>query len=315
VSPTAPPSISIVLPVYNGEHYLRRCLDSVFAQTHREFELVAADDGSSDGSAALLASSADPRLRVLPAIGWRGLFGNLNRLIGEARAPIVKILCQDDELTPDCLAEVTRFFGKHPEVGMLFHKTVVVDAGGATLREDSTEDLPDTLPPRLAQQHFFFHGCIPGNLSTVAFRASAFVEAGGFDASFEVSGDYDLWVRLCGKRPLGVLQRRLLRLRLHAGQLSRARASGVRFIRENRRIRRTIAAGLSPELRERANRFEKKRHCVLDWHYAVRAALALRPAEFARVVCALGLGDAFWGMWFWLVTLNNRRRPAPPFDL
>ena len=61
------PLVSIIIPVYNAERYLKECLDSLFAQTMREFEIICVDDGSSDGSVEMLEAYAkkDSRLRIL----------------------------------------------------------------------------------------------------------------------------------------------------------------------------------------------------------------------------------------------------------
>ena len=57
--------VAIVLPVRNGERYLRQAIDSVLGQTFRDFELVVVDDGSTDGSAAVATAVGDPRLRLV----------------------------------------------------------------------------------------------------------------------------------------------------------------------------------------------------------------------------------------------------------
>lgn len=298
--------ISILLPVYNGEAYLRDCIASALAQTHREFELLVSDDGSSDASVGIVKSFNDPRVRLLPQEGRHGLFGNLNRLVQASRSPILQILCQDDRMETTCLADVLRFFARHSEVGMLFSKFYVIDGNGRTLSTCALGDLPEVMPPQLSLQHYFYHGCVPSNLSTVAVRKVCLEKAGGFDPSFDVSADYEMWVRLCRRWDMGVLHKHLLRIRHHARQLSAAPSSLLKFIEHNRRIRHEILPLLPPEIQAAAREYEVKRHHVLDVHAAVRSALAGRPLDLVRVARILGPSDFARASVAWLSTLNNR---------
>lgn len=310
------PQVAVVLPVYNGARYLSSCLESILGQTDATFEVVAADDGSTDGSADILRRVDDSRVRVLSNPSRLGLFPTLNRLVAASTAPLVKIVCQDDQLLPNCLRAVVAFMAEHPAAGMLFQKSVIVDAAGTEVRRDRTDDLPAELPPDHAAQQFLFHGCIPGNLSTVTMRRSAFDAVGGFDERFEVSGDYDLWTRLCRTQSLGVVQQHLVRLRSHDGQLSRQPASGAQCVAEDRRIRATLFERLPKDQVRAARAYEARRHNVLAWHFAVRALLAMRLAAFGQVVRTLGVTGAVQGCAHWVLTANNRwRRPAAPFRL
>ncbi len=313
---TATPSVSIVMPVYNGASYLRESIASALAQTRGDFELLIADDGSTDGSKEIARSFTDPRIRLLGPEPRHGLFGNLNRLVRESRAPIVHILCQDDRMEPECLEEVTRFFARHPDVGMMFSKFLSIDGDGRTLSTCSLGDLPEVMPPMLSLQHYYYHGCIPSNLSTVAVRRSCFDAVGLFDESYSVSGDYEMWARICAKWNMGVRHKHLLRIRYHRKQLSAARSSAVEFIRENRRIRSILLPQLPETVREKARLYERHRHYVLAVHYGFRSLLAGRPAELLRVAGVLGPVDFPRAVGYWLMTANNHlHRPRAPFIL
>ena len=91
--------LSVIIPVYNAERYLRRCLDSVLAQTLREFEVICVDDGSTDGSAAILAEYAakDTRVRVRTQEN-RGQGAARNRGLEVARGEYIYFVDADDEL-------------------------------------------------------------------------------------------------------------------------------------------------------------------------------------------------------------------------
>lgn len=308
------PLVSVVLPVFNGEPFLRASLESVRGQTVTDFELLVGDDGSTDTSPAILESFRDPRMRSFRRTSRLGLFANLNDLVAQSRAPLLRFLCQDDQLEPICLEDEIAFLGAHPEVPMSFSKARKVDERGVEIARDELDDLPDVLSPSMTWQQFLYHGCIPGNLSTVCARREAVARAGGFDTTFALAGDYDLWVRLCADGPLGVVRKHLVRLRRHPGQLSRSSGAGVQFVRENRRVR----AGLWPRVplaqRRRARTYLVARHATLDVHYMMRCLLQGRPAAAGEVARALGPGDSLGGLLFWVATVNNRLyRPRAPF--
>ena len=98
---TPAPILSIVVPVYNVEPYLARCLDSVLAQTEHDIEVVCVDDGSTDGSPAILAryAAADARIRVVTQEN-RGLSGARNSGLDVARGRYVMFVDSDDWIPP-----------------------------------------------------------------------------------------------------------------------------------------------------------------------------------------------------------------------
>lgn len=295
--------------------YLRETVESVLAQTLTRFELVIGDDGSSDGSRNYLESLRDPRVRFFPSKARAGLFPHLNRLLLRCRSPLLRFLCQDDVLEANCLERETAFFAAHPDVAMTIAKYRSIGNDGRVLSEGTLRDLPDELPPSLAVQHFFYHGCIAGNLSTVAVRAEALQKRGFFDESYRVSGDYELWARLAPHAPLGMIHEHLVRVRSHERQLSRARQSSVPFVVENARIRRTLLPQLPASVKAAARRFERRRHHVLDFHTALRCALSGRWRAAARIARELGPLGSLRASLHWGLTLNNRRRPQAPWLL
>ncbi len=112
------PAVSVCVPTYNGERYLRACLDSVLAQTHGDFELLIVDDASSDSTPDLAAEYAarDGRVRAVCNPRNLGLVANWNRCLELARAPWIKFIFQDDLLAPGCLARMVAAGATRPIV-------------------------------------------------------------------------------------------------------------------------------------------------------------------------------------------------------
>jgi len=307
------PQISVILPVYNGEPWLEQCIRSVFNQTLTNFELLVGDDGSTDRSRGILADlNYDSRLHVFVFDQNVGLFGNLNRLLGKSNAPIVRFLCQDDMLEPNCLAQEVAYFESHPEVVMSICSYHFINDESQVIAEH--KNIPYVVDPELCLQMLFYHGCIPGNLSTVSARRASLEQAGRFDESFCLAGDYEMWVRLCQFGNVAERSDRLIRLRQHAGQLSKSKDVGVQFIYENRRILAQILPLLPKGLRRRALRYTSWRQDALDAHYFVRCLMVADFGKCWRLIRIMGFRSLAMGLVHWLLTLNNHLyRPKPIF--
>lgn len=106
---------SVIVPVYNRARFLPRCLASVFSQDFDDFEIIAIDDGSTDGSLSILQGEGDPRLRVLSHAQNRGVCPARNTGIAAARGTWIVALDSDDELAAGALACMHRLAIETPD--------------------------------------------------------------------------------------------------------------------------------------------------------------------------------------------------------
>jgi glycosyltransferase involved in cell wall biosynthesis len=306
------------LPVYNGERHLSAAIDSVLAQTEGHFELLIGNDGSTDGTRAILdryEQYNDLRVRIVHAEKNRGQFGNLNWLLGQVRTPLVKFLCHDDILAPECVAEHLRFFENHPEAMMSMCQAEMFDDEGHILGRWPSGGQPVVYERATALQLFLYHGCAPGNLSAVCVKREAFELVGGFDETFEIAADYEMWVRICAhpKGSIGDLQKCVFRERHHGGRVSFAGGAGVSFVRENRRIRQILLPLLPASVRAHAKRYVYLRPNVLDTHHFFACLRHGRLQEALELIRIMG-SDLMVGVPLWLLTVNNHLyRPQPVF--
>jgi len=97
------PLVSIGIPAYKGAAFIKETIESVLAQSFRDFELIICDDNSPDDTLEVIAGFTDPRIRVLRSEANLGAEGNWNRCLSEARGKYFKLLPQDDRLLPGCL--------------------------------------------------------------------------------------------------------------------------------------------------------------------------------------------------------------------
>ena len=98
------PLISVCIPCYNGAEFLGRTLESVLAQTFTDFEVVLADDKSTDDTASVVGGYRDPRIKFTRNERNLGLGFNWNLVLSRSTGKYVKLLCEDDLLHPECLA-------------------------------------------------------------------------------------------------------------------------------------------------------------------------------------------------------------------
>jgi glycosyltransferase involved in cell wall biosynthesis len=127
------PALTIGLPVYNGEDYLQIALDSVQAQSFSDWELVLADNASTDGTADIChaAAGGDRRIRYLPSPVNRGSAWNWNRCVAEASAPRFQWLCHDDALACESAAHLVEALdAAGPDVVGAYPDTLLIDADG-----------------------------------------------------------------------------------------------------------------------------------------------------------------------------------------
>lgn len=213
------PAISVILPVYNGLPYLREAVASILGQSFPDFELIAIDDGSIDGSTTYLEGLEDPRLRLFRR-DHSGLIPVLNFGLAQARADLIARMDADDIAHPDRLARQWAFMKDHPEVVLLGSRVQEIDGSGRPIGAVGT--LPeehDAIVARFSQTRKMNPLVHP----SVLFRREAALSCGGYREDFPVAEDSDLWRRLARIGRLHILAEPLLLLRKHGGNVTRTK--------------------------------------------------------------------------------------------
>jgi glycosyltransferase involved in cell wall biosynthesis len=307
------PEITVAMPVYNGERYLRGSIESVLAQNYERYELIVCDDGSTDSTPSLLATYRSKRLRVLRNERNQGLFSTLNRLVKASEGGLIHLWSQDDIMLPDCLRETVAFHKEHTQIAMSYCIGVTIDENGRRVGSTGADTTPTVISPRLAAQIMFYHGSMPGNISNVCIKKPVLLEVGPFREDLKVSGDFEMWVRLTEKYPMGYLKKPLVEIRSHSGQFSRRTDIGLQFLKEDNPIYETLYQRLPESIKEYARRYELRHRLAMSFHGLVRnlacgkVRLALEGAAQFKSRTQLLLA-AF----FWLITINARYLKLPP---
>lgn len=215
--------VSVVIPVYNGEAFLAEAVQSVLEQTHREFELVAVDDGSTDGSAAILDAFAakDPRVRVIRQANAGGA-GARNRALAEAKADWVISLDHDDAMLRHRIERQLAFIAAHPDVRVFASRAYYINKSGRVIGNTKLEPL--TTPAQL--ERFVAGGGVIGlNHSSIALHRPTVLAVGGYRPAFEGAEDIDLWNRVLDAGHLVLQQEDILtRYRIHGDSIMASQA-------------------------------------------------------------------------------------------
>lgn len=250
------PALSVVVPVWNAMPYLAVAVTSVLDQSFRDFELVAVDDGSTDGSLDILQTFAarDQRIRVLSRPNT-GIVGALNDGLAAARGEFVARMDADDLCEPPRFERQLAFLRAHPECVCVGSAFLYMDAAGYYLKECHRPTDHATIEREL----------LAGNGGAIIhpaamFRRAAVEQAGGYRPSAQWIEDLDLYLRLARLGRLANLPEVLFKYRLHE--------QSVNFTRNQGRHERKLAV-LAEAHTARGLPFDRAAHAVPDFKSAL----------------------------------------------
>jgi len=224
-----PPLVSVILPVYNGETYLREALESLTAQSHSNVEIIVVDDGSTDATSDILdeCQKQDTRIVVVRTEN-RGLVPALNSAISQASGIYIARMDADDICEPHRIAGQADHLDRHPACVAVGSNVLRIDDNGDALAKQPPDRTGTQLPDR--SQGFTRFPPAPPTLvhPSAMIRASALQQVGGYRPMFKKGAeDRDLWWRLSELGKIECLPERLLRYRVHQSNRSHVLREGA----------------------------------------------------------------------------------------
>ncbi|RNC69637.1 MAG: glycosyltransferase [Desulfuromonadales bacterium] len=224
----ASPLVSVIIPAWNAEKFIAETLESVFAQTWRDLEVIVVDDGSRDGTAEVVKTF------------WEGKAGGSIELklicqqnggpskarnagIRAAKGDYLAFLDADDVWLPETVEHLVAFVDTHPDVSMVFGDAGSFDANG--VRFDSffekhgcpvtdERNIVSNAFEKLLESNFILTGAL-------LLRRECIDRVGYFDDNLGYGEDYDLWVRITLFHKIGCINDRLMMRRMHGSNLSK----------------------------------------------------------------------------------------------
>ena len=276
------PRISILIPCYKGESYLRDAIGSCLNQTESDFEVIIIDDASPDRCSEIGETYAqrDARIRLIRRERNGGISRALNDGLRVARGELITRLAQDDVFDPAFLERMVSAYREAPTTGLAYCNEWYIDAVG---RRFGRSHRPE---PHLA---------LEGGNSVglgVMWRRRVFDVLGGFDTLFDTAEDYDYWLRLSKYFTLiHVGGEPLFSLRIHGEMGSQVYSAKQELLSSRLRAneiedywgkRRELARGFflaGYNLRERGRFFGASTHLLRSW--------VLWPFDFRPIKCAV----------------------------
>ncbi len=209
------PRITVAMSVYNNAPYLPHAIESIVAQTFSDFEFLIVNDGSTDESGEIIDRFArhDSRIRPIHQAN-AGLIASLNRIINEARAPLIARMDGDDIALPERFARQVAFLDANPDIGVLGTGCTVIEEDGrpSGYRFENVVSTDDILKDLINGPPL----CHP----SVLMRRDVVRAVGGYHPAYRHCEDYDLWLRLSERVKMANLADRLLLYRHSASQVS-----------------------------------------------------------------------------------------------
>jgi glycosyltransferase involved in cell wall biosynthesis len=296
------PAVSVILPVYNGERYLRPAIESVLAQTLRNLELIVIDDGSTDSSPDVARAYGD-RIRYVRQnnAGVASAFNHGLRLV---TGRYVSWLSHDDLFEPAKLEMQVQAVSGCAAPAVCYTDASFIDSDGVVIRE---LEVPDHAPGELLR-NLFVCGPIVMSAYSLFFDRRCIDEVGMYDESQSDTQDADMVIRLARRFPFKHVPQKLIRIRQHAGRDS----YDQRWVREALKFYVGWSGQLSieelfPELGSESTGLERARERVwlgdkyvsneippfrklamMQYAKALRESPAILPSVVAKIAGLLG---------------------------
>jgi glycosyltransferase involved in cell wall biosynthesis len=207
------PTVSVVIPTYNSAAFLRGAIQSVLSQTYSDFEVIVVDDGSTDNTESVAHSFGD-RVSYVKQEN-KGAGAARNHGIKRSQGKYVAFLDSDDLWLPGKLTEQIPLLDRESKIGLVYSDWAVVPEQG--------EAEPSYLRNRPAASGHVFDELIQCGFiltSGTVVRRSCLDDVGYFDETLSIAQDYDLWLRICYRWKVALVNKPLVIKRNRDGNLS-----------------------------------------------------------------------------------------------
>ncbi len=205
--------LTVGLPVYNSMPYLQETMESLFAQTNPDFEILAIVDDCNDGSVEYMESLRDPRLRIIRQ-PKSGLANALNRMLRECKTPWLVRQDTDDVSYPNRIATILDYVKRYPDAGMFYSLAEYYPKELCLGTFRCTRGTPEELR-KIAESGMLLSFCHP----SAVLHAERTLDVGGYDPTLHVE-DVDLWCRMALKYPIQFIPEPLVGYRQNSSSLT-----------------------------------------------------------------------------------------------
>ena len=211
------PEVTVLMSVYNGERFLVECIDSIVNQTFTNFEFIIINDGSTDGTGAILERYAqvDDRMYIHHQENL-GLIASLNKGCRLARGKYIARMDSDDVSLPDRLKMQVHFLDKNPDIGVVGTDFNMIASDGTVWNPPKFFDVPTE--PNFVKWKLYFSCCVCH--PSIMVRKTVYSHLSGYRDEFIHAEDYDFFLRAVSYTKISNLPHVLYKLRKHESNVT-----------------------------------------------------------------------------------------------
>ena len=224
MSVPAPPVVSVLMPLLNGERTLERCIESVLAQTFGDWELIIIDDGSTDGSHGIVRSfmEKDERITLVINKERKGLASSLNIGISSSRGTYIARIDADDRWDAHKLKAQLDFLDTHEGYGLVGTNAIIHDEETGRRTTEVEPGTDEEIKKTILFRNPFVH-------SSILVRKELLDTFGQYSTSIPYAEDYDLWFRLVFNTKCHNIQRPLVHRSINRDSVSARNVNAQRL--------------------------------------------------------------------------------------
>ncbi len=202
--------VSVIIPAYNHEKYIGKCIESVLNQTYSNLEVLVNDDCSTDGTRAEIEKINDDRVKKFFSKTNRGVVESINELSSKCNGKYIAIIGSDDFWYPTKIEEQLKVFKENPKLGAVFTEVDFVDENNEIYQEKIFNYSNMTSAERIRKFYEIGnHLCHPSSM----IKKSVFKDIGEYNNRYRQLHDYDYWTRLVQKYKINIINKKLMAYR------------------------------------------------------------------------------------------------------
>lgn len=221
------PKVTVIIPSYNHAKFIAEAIQSVLSQTYQDFDILICDDGSQDNSIEIIRQFTDPRITFIVNPQNLGAAYTVNMMIKQANGKYIALLNSDDIWLPEKLEKQVTILDQNPELGAVFSDAMPIHEDGRWFSNPKHFYYNIFTQKNRSRaewlRYFFYVGnciCHPSML----IRKSVYENVGGYNRLLASLPDFEMWVRVCAKYDIYILEDKLVKFRILDGECN---ASGL----------------------------------------------------------------------------------------
>lgn len=215
------PLLSVIMPVYNCQKYLKDSIESVLDQSYRNFEFIIINDGSTDNSIKIINSFNDDRIKLISNVKNSGIVYSLNRGINLSSGDFIARMDADDICVKDRFACQLDFLFQNKDIGLCSGHIIKIDSYG-----DNLGEVKFPISDQDCNMMFLFGNPIVH--PAAMYRKDLVLKVGGYSVGSEPAEDLDLWLKIAAKTKISNLNKVLLKYRVHEQNYSLVKRNNYR---------------------------------------------------------------------------------------